>query len=188
MPQLKLLEKAVKVLSENNIQYMLTGSIVSSLQGIPRSTHDIDIVLSISKTDVPGIIKAFSSNDYYINESSIKSAIDRKSQFNVIDINEGDKIDFWILTDSEYDKSRFSRKQELKLFEFKVYVSAPEDTILQKLYWSKISGQSVKQYKDALNVFEIQYGSLDIEYMDLWAEKLGVQSYFEKIKSEAQPE
>jgi len=61
------------------MQYMLTGSIVSSLQGIPRSTHDIDIVLSISKTDVPGIVKAFSSNDYYINESSVKSAIDKKS-------------------------------------------------------------------------------------------------------------
>jgi len=42
MPQLKLLEKAVKVLSENSMQYMLTGSIVSSLQGIPRSTNDVE--------------------------------------------------------------------------------------------------------------------------------------------------
>ena len=188
MPQLKLLEKAVKVLSENNIQYMLTGSIVSSLQGVPRSTHDIDIVLSIRKTEVPVILKAFSPKDYYVNENSVKSAVDNKSQFNVIDINEGDKIDFWVLTDSEFDKSRFSRKQKFTVFGFEAYISSAEDTILQKLYWSKISGQSLKQYNDALNVFEIQYGGLDIEYMNLWAEKLGIQSYFEKIKSEAQPE
>jgi len=157
VPQLKLLEKAVKV-------------------------------LSIRKIDAPVITKAFSTNNYYINESPVRSAIDKKSQFNVIDINEGDKIDFWILTGSEFDKSRFSRKQRFMLFNFNVYVSTPEDTILQKLYRSKISRQSLKQYKDALNVYEIQYESLDIEYMDLWAEKLGIKSFFEKIKSEAQPE
>ena len=27
MPQLKLLEKVIKILSQNNIQYMMTGSI-----------------------------------------------------------------------------------------------------------------------------------------------------------------
>ena len=34
MSQFRLLEKVVKILSERNIPYMLTGSIVSSLQGI----------------------------------------------------------------------------------------------------------------------------------------------------------
>ncbi|MBN1298317.1 MAG: hypothetical protein JW997_01370 [Actinobacteria bacterium] len=134
MPQLEFLKKVVKVLYENNIQYMLTGSIVSSLQGIPRSTHDIDIIISVKKTDAHIILKAFSSKDYYINENSVISAIDSKSQFNVIDINEGDKIDFWILTESEFDKSRFLRKQKLTLFGFDAYVSSAEDTILQKLF------------------------------------------------------
>lgn len=36
-----------KKLTEKNIPYMLTGSLVSSLQGIPRSTHDMDIIVSI---------------------------------------------------------------------------------------------------------------------------------------------
>jgi len=49
--QFRLLEKVVQILAERNIPYMLTGSIVSSLQGIPRSTHDIDIIISINKND-----------------------------------------------------------------------------------------------------------------------------------------
>jgi hypothetical protein len=186
MPQLKLLKKIAKILSQNNIQYMFTGSIVSSLQGIPRSTHDIDIIISIRKNDAAAILNAFPQEDYYISENSIESAIDNKSQFNVLDTNEGDKIDFWILTDSEFDKSRFSRKQKVTLFNFEVYVSTAEDTILQKLYWSKISGGSIKQYNDALNVFEIQYGNIDIEYMNYWSRKLGIKSLFDKIKSEAE--
>lgn len=185
MSQFGLLEKATKILTEKSIPYMLTGSIVSSLQGIPRSTHDIDIVVSINEKDIYKITEAFPKNYYNINEKSIEAAIINKGQFNVIDINQGDKIDFWILADHEYDKSRFSRRQKVKFLDFKIYVSAPEDTIIQKLYWSKKSGGSKKQFDDALNVYEVQYNNLDVEYMVFWTEKLGIGSLFEKIKSEA---
>jgi hypothetical protein len=186
MPQLELLERTVKFLTKNNIQYMLTGSIVSSLQGIPRSTHDIDIIISITKVDIPKIIKSFPKEDYYVNENSISEAISNKSQFNILDINEGDKIDFWILTDSEFDKIRFERKQKVLLFNFEAYVSSAEDTILQKLYWSKLSDGSKKQFNDALNVFEIQYGKLDIKYMADWSKRLGIESLLDKIQSDAE--
>jgi hypothetical protein len=43
MSQQELLKKTVRFLDENKIEYMLTGSYTSSLQGEPRSTHDIDI-------------------------------------------------------------------------------------------------------------------------------------------------
>ena len=69
MPQLELLEKTVKVLTLCNIEYMLTGSIVSSLQGIPRSTHGIDVVVLITKADISKIMKAFAGKDHYINEN-----------------------------------------------------------------------------------------------------------------------
>lgn len=43
MSQQELLKKVIQVLDDVGIQYMLTGSVVSSLQGEPRSTHDIDM-------------------------------------------------------------------------------------------------------------------------------------------------
>lgn len=185
MSQFGLLEKVVQVLSERNIPYMLTGYIVSSLQGIPRSTHDIDIIVLIDKTFIHKIIETFPKHDYYINEKSIEAAINNKGQFNVIDIDQGDKVDFWILTDSEYDKSRFSRKQKVKFLNFEIYVSAAEDTIIQKLYWSKQSGGSKKHFDDALNIFEVQYGNLDVNYIVLWSKKLGIESLFKKLKLKA---
>ncbi len=185
MSQFGLLEKVIQILSERNIPYMLTGSIVSSLQGIPRSTHDIDIIVSVDKTFIHKITEAFPKQDYYINEKSIEAAINNKDQFNIIDINQGDKIDFWILTDSEYDKSRFSRKQKVKFLNFEIYVSAPEDTIVQKLYWSRQSGGSRKHFDDALNIFEVQYGNLDVNYMVLWSRKLGIESLFKELKRKA---
>lgn len=177
MPQLKVLK---------NIPYMLTGSIVSSYQGVLRSTHDIDLIISITKKDIPKIIKAFPKNYYYIDKRTINQAILNKDHFNIIDINEGDKIDFWMLSNSEFDKERFSRRQKVPLFNLEAYMSSPEDTILQKLYWLKLLGRSEKQYKDALGVFEIQYDNINISYLSLWSKKLKVEPLFRKLRQEAE--
>jgi len=185
MSQFKLLEEIIKKLNEKNIPYMLTGSLVSSLQGIPRSTHDIDIIISIKNTGINKLIEAFPRENFYLDKKAIEEAISGNSLFNMLSLDEGDKIDFWILTNSEYDKSRFVRKQKIKFYNFEIFISAPEDTILEKLYWSKLSGGSRKHFDDAVNVFEIQYGSLDMDYIDLWAQKLKIESLFEKLKIEA---
>lgn len=38
MPQQELLKKVIQALDETGIEYMVTGSVVSSLQGEPRTT------------------------------------------------------------------------------------------------------------------------------------------------------
>lgn len=187
MSQSKLLERVISVLNDNQINYMVTGSIVSSLQGEPRATHDVDIVINITVKSITSLIKAFPSPKYYLTESGIKEAIKYKSMFNLIDTEEGDKIDFWILTDDPFDRSRFERKYEENVLEFKMKISKPEDTILAKLRWAKISGGSEKQFTDSLRVYEVQYGKLDLNYLKSWVTRLQINELWEKLKNEAKP-
>ena len=91
-------------------------------------------------------------------------------------------MDIWSLTDSEFDQSRFSRKQEIEFFGYRVYASSPEDTILAKLLWAKQSGGSEKQLFDAAKVFERQRDHLDTAYLDTWIERLGVEKQFESMQ------
>ncbi len=65
-------------------------------------------------------------------------------------------------------------------------VSAPEDTILAKLRWAKLSGGSEKQFTDALRVYEVQYGGLDLEYLAYWVKKLGIELLWEQLTDEAE--
>jgi hypothetical protein len=65
-------------------------------------------------------------------------------------------------------------------------VSSPEDTILAKLRWAKLSGGSEKQCTDALRVYEVQFGKLDLEYLERWVKKLDVESLWERLKEEAE--
>jgi hypothetical protein len=50
MSQQELLAKVIRTLEQLGIEYMVTGSIASSMQGEPRSTHDIDIVVDLSQS------------------------------------------------------------------------------------------------------------------------------------------
>jgi hypothetical protein len=94
--------------------------------------------------------------------------------FNLIEVNSGDKVDFWMLTDQPFDLSRFRRKRIEDVLGMRLAISAPEDTILMKLHWAKESGVSDKHILDALRVYEVQYGLLDLEYLRNWARTLGV--------------
>ncbi|MFH0794185.1 MAG: hypothetical protein V2A74_09160 [bacterium] len=134
---------------------MITGSIASSLQGEPRSTHDIDLVIAIREEDINRIVASFPSPAYYLDRESVVRAVENRKSFNVIVQSESTKLDFWLLTDDPFDRSRFSRKYAEHFAGSKVYVSRREDTILAKLRWSKLSGGSEKQFADALRVYEV---------------------------------
>ncbi len=186
MSQQELLKKVADVLNDLGIDYMVSGSLVSSLQGEPRSTHDIDIVVAIHRSSAKPLVAAFPPPDYYLTEESILDALRTNGLFNLIDVNSGDKVDFWMLTDQPFDLSRFRRKRNEDVLGMRLAVSAPEDTILVKLHWAEKSGGSEKHIIDALRVYEVQYGLLDLEYLRNWARTLGVSSLLDRIEEQAE--
>lgn len=165
---------------------MITGSVASSLQGEPRSTHDIDLVVAIQKSMIKKLLEAFAQPNFYLNEDGIIEAIQHKSMFNLIDVNEGDKVDFWILTDEPFDQERFARKYKEEVSGIKLNITSPEDTILMKLKWAKLSGGSEKQFRDALRVYEVQRENLDMQYLEKWAKKLELEFLYQRLQAEAE--
>ena len=190
MSQQELLKLVIARLDEADIEYMLTGSLASSLQGEPRATHDIDLVIAIRPTspDVARKLKAvFSEPHFYLDEEAIRRAIETAGMFNMIDVREGDKVDFWVLTADAFDQSRFARRTTEDFAGMRLQVSRPEDTILMKLKWAQMSGGSEKQFIDALRVYEVQHGLLDQSYLEAWAARLGVAALLARLRSEAEP-
>jgi len=181
MSQQQLLISAVRILDDNSIPFMISGSFASSIQGEPRMTHDIDFVIQIHEEDITKIINAFKQPEYYLSESSVYEAFEFQSLFNVIDVLEGDKVDFWILTEDVYDQERFARKKQILIWGESIFVSSPEDTILKKLHWSKLCGGSQKQEFDAQKVFEHNKDLLDRNYLQTWSVYLGVEDLLSSI-------
>jgi hypothetical protein len=181
LPQQKLLNSLVEALNLSGIEYMLTGSIVSSLQGEPRMSHDIDVVIEATFGVAARIAETFSGPRYYCDPESIRDAIRTGGMFNLIDTETGDKIDFWTLTDSMFDLSRFARRIQVELFGQKIWVSSPEDTILAKLRWSKMCGESSKQLTDAFHVHELNVKNLDNQYLQQWIIHLDLKDQWKRM-------
>jgi hypothetical protein len=187
MLQQELLSRVVRCLDDLGIEYMLTGSYASSIQGEPRSTHDIDLVVSLTSDDADKLVEAFPDAEFYLSPPAMRDAIERRGMFNVIHMESGYKVDFWVLKDLPFDTLCFARKRTVMAWGLALKVSTPEDTILAKLRWARESGGSEKQFTDALRIYEIQHSLLDMAYLEDWSTRLNVSELWERLKSEATP-
>ena len=186
MSQPELLRYTVAALEAAGVAYMVTGSTVSSLQGQPRMTHDIDIVVAIEPSSIPALLAAFRPPRFYLEEAAIRDAIATGAMFNVIDVGGGDKVDFWMLKTEPFEQSMFARRYQESAAGIAMYVSQPEDTILSKLKWARASDGSSKQIADCVAVYEVNHTNLDLEYLKGWAHELGVSDLLAQVEHAAE--
>jgi len=186
MSQQELLKYVVEILEAAGIAYMLTGSTVSSMQGQPRTTHDIDIVVALGREAIPALLAAFAPPRFYLEEAAIRDAIANGTTFNAIDSEGGDEIDFWMLKPDPFEQAAFRRRYRETAAGISMYLPQPEDTILSKLRWAKALGGSEKQLGDCVAVYEVNYTNLDMAYLKQWAGKLGVGHLLARVQAEAQ--
>ena len=74
MEQDELLGHIVRTLEEQEITYLLVGSLASGVYGEPRLTHDIDVVLELRPDQVAQLCAAFPAGDYYVSETAAREA------------------------------------------------------------------------------------------------------------------
>ncbi len=187
MSQQELLRRVVHALDRAGVEYMVTGSTASSLQGEPRATHDIDLVVAMTADAVAVLVDEFPAPAYFLDPQAARTAIESRGMFNLISIDEGDKVDFWLLTDEAFDQSRFARRRVEHIFGIELRVPSPEDTILAKLHWIRAAGGGEKHFADARSVYELHAGDLDLQYLGRWSEQLAVTDLWDRVQREAEP-
>ena len=174
MSEQALLARIVTALEGAGIPFMLTGSLASSLQGVPRASHHVDLVIDALPEDAQRVAESLSAPDLHVDAHAVAEAVALRTMFNVIAPSSGDKADFWLLKDEPYDRERFARRVRVRALGLELPVPTPEDTILMKLRWAAQAGGSSKQTDDAFGVYEFQGDRLDRAYLDRWAQVLGV--------------
>lgn len=184
MSQLELLKKTLSVLDADNIEYMLVGSFVSSLYGVLRSTQAIDMIVAINRNHITNLVKHFPPPKYYLDEEQIQLAIENEKMFNLLDTEEGDKIDFYIQKKESYEIEKFQRRIMKSFLGMQVYFLSPEDLIISKLIWSKKSGYSEKQFHDVKGVVRVQRGNLDYPYLEMKVKEVQLEELWERLKKE----
>lgn len=173
---LETLRDFVAKVDSLGVEYMISGSYAMSVYGEIRTTRDIDVVIELRHEDVARFAEAF-SDDYYVSDDSIHSAISRRSMFNIISHRHGGKIDCIIGKDTEFARWTFRRRIRSRIADVEVWVTTKEDLILAKLNWARDT-HSAMQIRDIANLTDSDY---DADYIDQWIEDLGLQTIWSKV-------
>ncbi|NJM27161.1 MAG: hypothetical protein HC856_00785 [Pseudanabaena sp. RU_4_16] len=176
-----------EILESLGIPYLIGGSVASGIWGEMRYTQDIDLVADLQESQTELLLNAFSSR-FYISEIAIREAIELGRSFNPIDNQTGWKIDIFILTQDPFKQSKFQRRQQISVDEMghTLNFSSPEDTILQKLLWNRMSqNRSDRQWRDILGILKLQEPVLELDYLQQWANNLQLSEDLEQALIES---
>ncbi len=180
--------RVVRVLERLGIDYLVGGSLASSLHGIPRSTQDADLVVDLPTNKVAPLVKAL-EGDFYVELEHAREAVEKKSSFNVIHLRTMFKVDLFVLENNSASQFEMDRRQRFEIGDGgHLEVASAEDTVLQKLYWYQLGrGVSDRQWQDALGVLKVQKGNLDLKYLETCASELGIRDLLRRALTESGP-
>jgi len=172
------LDPVIRALDALRIPYQIVGSVASSAYGIARTTLDVDLEADFRDSQVSPLIEQL-QGAFYLDEDRVRDAVMRRSSFNVIHLESMVKIDIFLLKSKSYNQAAFARRRVETFGEDlpprTLCIASPEDVILNKLDWYQEAGRiSERQWTDVLGVLKVQQSSLDMEYLHVWAEKLGL--------------
>jgi hypothetical protein len=184
--QADLLRYLVDSLEGLRIDYMIVGSHASIYYGEPRFTQDVDVVVELMPSALPGLLRQFPQADFYVSEEAARDAVARRGQFNVIHGASGVKIDVFVGKETEYDRLRLSRRQRLPLVPGReAYFARPEDVILYKLLYFQ-EGGSERHLRDVAGMLAVSGPDIDVGYIAEWAHRLGVLDVWDATRRRAQ--
>ena len=186
-----VLSLVASVLEQQQITYVLVGSLASSMHGMFRSTADIDIVADVHSEQVIPLLTALQEN-FYVDEHAVREAIDQRQSFNAIHFDSVFKVDIFIPKADEFSRKQIERRELRKLapdVEQMVYVATAEDTILAKLRSYNSGGRvSNTQWTDVVGIIGGSSSILDLDYLRHWAETLGLTELLDRAFREAREE
>jgi hypothetical protein len=151
---INIIKEVAKRLEDAGIAYMFTGSTALNFYAVPRMTRDV---------------------------AMISDAIKRHGMFNIIHFESIFKVDFIIRKDNPYRLEEFKRRKKIVFEGMEIYIVAPEDLILSKLFWIK-EIPSELQMRDVKSILQAVKG-LDFSYLDKWAEYLSVKEIYNQVRA-----
>ena len=181
--------KVTGILEKLGVPYLIGGSLASTLYGMIRTTQDSDIITEMRPEHIQRFVAAL-EDEFYIDEQMIVESIQHNSSFNIIHRESMFKVDVFIPRPRPFQKSQFARSRK-QTFVFETEVNAnfasPEDTILSKLEWYRLGGEtSERQWRDILGVLKTRAGELDFDYLRTWASELNITDLLDRVLKDAE--
>ena len=164
--------KVVEAAESCGADFMVVGAVAAGAYGVPRSTRDVDLLISIKRE---GAVSAVIEKLAPIVEFSAQVVFDTltwgRRHVGQSRSMPPFKVELFEMFDDPFVQSEFARRQQIfvPMLGRTTWLPTPEDVVVQKLRW----GRS-KDLDDARDVLAVQgTESLDMAYIEKWCAQHG---------------
>ena len=155
-------------LNKQRIGYVLVGGIVVSIHGVPRSTIDADLILSLEEKALARLIGFLRKNGFSASLEDAREAFADGSHFSAEDTLSHLRLDLKGIY-NEMDRNAYERRIRFGFNGVEMMIESPEDLIAAKLHFG-----SEQDLRDAEGVFISKSGKLDLEHLNATCLSYGV--------------
>ena len=176
----------IEALEATGLDYLIGGAVAVWAWGEPRATQDLNLVVDIPLELVDRLSEELEKRYMLVPADIITEAIleDRADlAINAIHIFSGYKAELFPLRiGDELRRSALDRRQRVDLGPDlgEVYLHAPEDLILYKLWYYGLS-QQTKHLRDTGSIVTALGDELDTGYIEGWARLKGLSALWGEI-------
>jgi hypothetical protein len=158
--------------------YCLLGALALGAWGTPRTTQDLDVLISVDQEDRPDLIKQLEARGFLVdNQWSEHNPMIR--EFHVRLHRNAIPVDLMLPRDA-HDQECLTRRRQYRLGKLSLWIISPEDFVLHKLKAGR-----AQDFIDVLSVLQRQHQSLDRPYMSQWAQRLGIWEEWQYCERES---
>jgi hypothetical protein len=154
-------------LNAARIDYFVTGSVACIIYGEPRLTHDIDLVVELSRNDASKITAAFPIEEFYcppVEVIQLESARPYRGHFNLIHHETGFKADVYTMGEDELHRWAMQNRRKFDFEGEPLWLAPIEYVILRKLLYYR-EGGSEKHLRDIAGMIEVSSHLIDFEHL-----------------------
>lgn len=179
----------VDALEACEITYLIGGAVAVWAWGEPRSTQDFDLVIHLPGQRIVQLSKELAARRMLVPpDILIELLIQPEGDLpvNAIHLDGGYKAELFLLRPG--DDFRLSALQRRRLVNLgaslgQVYVHAPDDLVLNKVYYYSLS-QQPKHIRDIASILVTSEDKFDWAYFDLWLRRLNLELTWAEVEQE----
>jgi hypothetical protein len=157
----------IRACEAESLDYMVTGAFAFGFYGIPRSTKDVDVVVSMAAGDaISRIITRLVPEVEFGSQVQFDTLTWGRRHVGRSRANPPLQVELFELFDDRFVRQQFARRRQLFSNQLNqvTWLPTPEDVIVQKLRWGRN-----KDLDDARDVLAVQGPeTLDMAYISNW--------------------
>lgn len=179
--------EVLDALEAANVTYLIGGAVALAAWGEARTTRDLDLVIELPVESMGALSLELERRAMLVPVDIMLDLLieDRADlPINAIHMTSGYKAEMFLFKPGDaLREAGLARRQLVDLGPAlgQVYVHSPEDLILNKLRFYRIS-QQTKHVRDIASIVLYQADALDMAYIERWAKTLNLSDEWQEIQ------